>query len=127
MGLRATAAADNKAIIGDLDDWGWPATVTDPDGVSASLSVLSNDISAAIDPETGMILSGRFASATLSIAALTDAGLGLPSGISDATSKPWVVTFDDVNGAGPYTFKVAATNPDRSLGCVVCQLEEYTE
>ncbi len=126
MGLRATAAADNKAIIGDLDDWGWPATVTDPNGTSESMSVLSNDISAAIDLQTGMIVSGRFASATLSISALSDAGLGLPSGISDATSKPWLVTFDDVGGLS-YTFKVASSDPDRSIGEVVCQLEEYTE
>ncbi|MCP4566696.1 MAG: hypothetical protein GY841_03840 [FCB group bacterium] len=128
MGLRDLAALHNRAIIGNsTTGWGWPATVTDPNGTSVEMSVLSNDISATIDPETGLIVSARFASATISIAALTDAGLGLPSGISDPTAKPWIVAFNDVNGAGPYVFKVASSDPDRSIGCVVCQLEGYTE
>ena len=125
MGLRETAEADMRMIIGDLDGFAWSATVIAPDESSASLNVLSNDVSAMIDPDTGLIVTGRTASASIPIADLTAAGLGLPTGIANATSKPWVVEFDDINGTS-YTFKVASTQPDRSLGLVVCLLEEYT-
>tara|TARA_R100000388_G_scaffold63439_3_gene46356 strand:+ start:47 stop:226 length:180 start_codon:yes stop_codon:yes gene_type:complete len=51
-------------------------------------------------------------------------GLGLPKGIADTGSKPWVIQFDDIGGT-PYKFKVSQSNPDRALGLVVCLLELY--
>lgn len=124
MGLRAQAAVDLVAIVEDADGFGWPITVTDPNGVSGSLVGLSTDIAQAIDPETGLAVAGRSASVALCIASLTTAGLGLPKGIAESTSKPWVVEFDDVNGTA-HKFKVSEARPDRAAGLVVCHLESY--
>jgi hypothetical protein len=104
---------------------GWPATVTDPDGNVCECMVLSNDIGQVIDSETGMIVSGRTASATVVTADLIDAEMGRPVAIVDETLKPWTIVFNDIQLAA-YTFKVAQTMPDRTIGGVVCMLEEYT-
>lgn len=125
MGLREQAAADLKAILEDrTGGFGWDLTLTDPAGVSAALVGLSTDIGLTLDPDTGMAISGRRASVALRIASLTAAGLGIPTGISDQASKPWLVTFDDVDG-GAHTFKVIEAQPDRAIGAVVCLLEAY--
>lgn len=125
MSLRQLAEADLSAILEDgVTGFGWPITVTDPKGRQAPLSGFSNDISQLIDPDTGVLVSGRLATVSLRIASLLAAGLTLPQGIADATRKPWLIKFDDING-NPYTFKVAESNPDRALGLVVCVLELY--
>lgn len=129
MSLRETAEADLAFILeGDEQGFRWPITVTDPAGnVSDGLFGLSNDIAQLIDPDTGQAVSGRLASVSIRIGALTAQvpSMALPQGIADAASKPWVVSFDDING-NPYTFKVAQSNPDRALGLVTCVLETYT-
>lgn len=125
MGLRAQAAADLKAILEDsAGGFGWPITVTDPEGVSVSMTGLSTDISESIDPNTGQAVSGRHASVVLRISAFTEAGLGLPAAVSDRDEKPWLVAFDDINGKS-FQFKVAESRPDRAIGAVVCILEKY--
>jgi len=124
MGLREEAAADFHAITTDADDFGWPITVTDPAGASQPLVGFANDISQAIDPETGQIVSGRFATIALSIRALTAAGLGLPVGISDSKTTPWTVQFTDPS-LNAFLFKVSKTDPDRSIESVVCFLELF--
>lgn len=126
MGLREMAELDLAFILEDVVyGFGYSITVTDPAGASAGLKGFSNDIAQLIDPDTGQAISGRLASAVLRISSLTAAGLGLPEGISDATSKPWVVQFDDING-NPFTFKVSKSNPDRGLGIVSLILEVYS-
>ena len=125
MSLRAVAEADLAKIMeNDTTGFGWPITVTDPDGNTAALTGLSDDISQIIDPDTGQAVSGRLASVAIRIGLLTEKGLGLPKGISDASLKPWLVAFDDINGT-PYQFKVAQSNPDRAAGRVTCLLESY--
>lgn len=124
MGLREQIASDNKAILGDTDGFAWPITVTDPAGTSASLTGISNDVHQGIDPNTGQFVTGREASVVISISALADAGLGVPKGIASESSKPWVVSFDDVNGA-THTFKVQESRPDASMNHVLCNLELY--
>ncbi len=125
MGLRAQAALDLAIFLEDQDEgFGWPITVTDPDGVSATLSGYSTDISEQMDPETGMAVSNRVASVAIQIKALTDAGLGIPKDIPDAASRPWRVTFDDIDG-NEHTYKVSEGRPDRAIGLVVCILEAY--
>lgn len=126
MGLRAIAEADLNVILeDDVFGFGFPITVTDPAGTVGSLIGFSNDIAQFIDPDTGQAVRGRMASAVLRISSLTAKGLGLPTGVADATSKPWIIAFDDING-NSYTFKVIEGNPDRGLGIVVCILELYT-
>jgi hypothetical protein len=124
VGLREQAAADNRAILEDsAAGFGWPITVTDPHGNGGALVGYSNDISQAIDADTGMLVSGRSVSATLSIASLTAAGLGIPQGIIESNSRPWVLEFSDVGGKA-YRLKVRESRPDRALNCVLCILED---
>lgn len=126
MGLRQIAEADLEFILEDeVAGFAFPISVTDPAGTTANFLGFSNDISQAIDPDTGIFVSGRTASATLRISSLSDAGLSLPISIADDSSKPWIIVFDDING-NSYTFKVIEGNPDRALGVVVCLLELYT-
>ena len=77
-----------------------------------------------IDPETGQLVSNRTASITLRLSSLLD--IGMPKAIADSSSKPWLVEFEDILGTA-YKFKVASSNPDRSIGHVTCTLENYTE
>lgn len=127
MNLRQQAAADLKSIMADdADGFGWPVTVTAPSGAVAALTGFSSDIHQVIDPGTGEAVSGRFATVSLNIGALAEKlpGEGLPKSIPDAAGKPWIVEFEDVNGAA-YVFAVAQANPDRAIGNVACILEPY--
>ena len=128
MNIRELAEQDLGCIVEDSDTgFGWPITLTDPSGFSGSgpLTGLSDDIAQVIDPDTGQAVSGRLASIALRISTLYSEGYTLPQGIADASKKPWVVEFEDINGL-PYTFKVQQSNPDRALGIVTCLLEAYT-
>lgn len=124
-GLRELAEKDLGAILEDgVAGFGWPITVTSPDGTVGNLTGFSNDISQIIDPDTGQPVSGRAASVALRITALALAGLTIPVSIADTTGQPWRIEFNDING-NPYQFKVAQSNPDRALGLVTCLLEAY--
>lgn len=126
MSLRELAESDLGIILEDsVTGFGWPIKITDPSNTSAVLTGFSDDISQIIDPDTGQAVSGRLASVALRISSLMAAGLGLPRGVADSGSKPWIITFDDISG-NAYTFKVAQSNPDRALGVVTCLLELYT-
>lgn len=123
MGLREDAAADLQAILEDrTTGFGWDITVTNPAGTSLAVVGFSQDIGLSVDPETGIAISARRATVTLRLAAL--AALGVPVGVSDETTKPWLVAFADING-GAHTFKVTEAMPDRAIGTVVCFLEAY--
>ena len=125
MSLRQLAEADLGAILEDgATGFGWPISVTDPDGNVGSLTGFSDDIAQVIDPDTGQAVSGRLASVALRISSLAIAGLALPRGIADTGSKPWVVEFNDING-NAFKFKVSQSNPDRALGLVTLLLELY--
>lgn len=125
MGLRDEAEEDLSEILeDDIIGAGWPIKVTSPEKISADLTGYSGDISQLIDPETGQAVSGRIAHVTLRISSLSEKGLALPEGIADASKKPWVVEFNDINGS-PFKFKVQESNPDRTLGIVNCILEFY--
>lgn len=125
MGLREQAAADLQTILEDsAAGFGRAITVTNPAGVTADLTGFSTDVFQGIDPETGVMVSGRIASVALPIAALIAAGLGMPRGVSDETSDPWVVEFDDLRDVS-HRFKVSEAYPDRALGIVTARLEKY--
>jgi hypothetical protein len=125
MGLREVAATDLAKIVENIDTgFGWDITLTNPAGTSIPLKGVSDDISQAIDPDTGVMVSGRFASVGLVMQTIYDAGFVLPVGISDSSQRPWLVAFSDINGF-PYTFKVSESNPDRMLGLITCLLEAY--
>ena len=118
------AEADLGNILEDVNGFGWAITVTAPDGTQKPLKGSSNDIGLTIDPDTGTAVSGRQATVTLRIASVLAVLPGLPVGISDPTSKPWLIQFDDINGVA-HTFKVVESMPDRTLGVITCILELY--
>lgn len=125
MGLRETAKADNHVILNDsVFGFGYSIVITDPTGTDTPFTGFSNDISQIIDPDTGVAVSGRLATVAIHIKDLFDAGLELPVGVADSASKPWLFTFDDINGISQ-VFKVAQSNPDRAIGMLVCILEFY--
>ncbi len=126
MGLRETAEADLSLILeDDISGFGWPITLTAPDGIAANLVGFSNDISQSIDPDTGLLVTGRVASVVLRMSTVKNLGFDLPKGIVDTSKKPWIVDFNDINNK-VYKFKISSVNPDYSLGIVVCFLEVYT-
>lgn len=124
MSLRALAERDSAAILADQSAFGWPVTVTSPDGLTLDTAGASSDISQAIDPDTGALILGRSASVALSIAGLLEAFGATPEGTAQNARKPWLVAFDDINGRA-CLFKVRQGSPDRALGVVVCHLEAY--
>ena len=128
MGLRELAEADLAVTLEDAaTGFAFAISVTDPAGTVAPLNGQSNDVGQAIDVETGQIVSGRIASVVLRLSSIAAAGLvGIPQGIQDGTSKPWIIRFDDING-NAFDFKVAESFPDRALGVVACRLENWTD
>lgn len=108
--------------------FGWPVTLKDPDGNTNADPIhgYSSDIGALIDPDTGQAVSGRLATAVVRISSLAAQGLGIPQSIADTARKPWVVTFNDING-NAYTFTVQRSDPDRALGIVLLTLEFYQD
>lgn len=128
MNLRQLAEADLAVTLEDNSNgFGWPIKVTDPDGFvnSKPLYGMSNDIGLMIDPDTGTAISGRFATVTLRISSLISAGFStLPRNISDKNLKPWLMSFDDINGNN-HVFKVKSSMPDRGLGILSVTLEAY--
>ena len=128
MSLRVDAEKDLAFILeDDIRGGAFPITVTDPAGFNSvdPLKGYTNDISQLIDPDTGQAVSGRLATVSLRISSLIAAGYTtLPENVPDASSKPWLIAFDDING-NSYTFKVNESNPDRAIGIVTCMLEKY--
>jgi len=124
VSLRRQAELDARGILENTEEFGWPITVRNPDGQQANLTGLTTDIHTSIDPETGQAVSDRRASIVLSLASLSEAGLGIPVAVPESSRKPWLVTFDDINGHS-HTFKVSEAMPDRAIGIVTCMLETY--
>lgn len=126
MNLRKIAETDLAGILEGDSGFGWLIKITSPDGIVKELTGFSNDVSQVIDPDTGIIVSGRNASIAIRIELISQAfpGKGLPRGIANSSEKPWVVEFSDINGNN-HKFKISESNPDRTLGLVTCNLELY--
>jgi len=128
MALRDHAAEVWRTITNDeACAMGWPVVLTDPAGFSPAEPLIgrSQDIAQVIDPDTGQMVSGRLATASLCIQDILDAGFSeLPRNIPDTTIKPWLVAFDDLRG-NTFTFKVVESNPDRTLDNIIVHLEAY--
>ncbi len=119
MDLHALASQD---LAFTLEADGQEVTLTDPQGASAVLKAISNDISLVLDPETGVPVSGRNANVALRMASLRAEGMELPKGIEDAARVPWLVQYTTVSG-DVLNAKVVESNPDRALGIVTLSLE----
>jgi hypothetical protein len=127
MGLRDVAEADLAVILEDDEcGFGWSINLTDPQGTSEDFTGFSGNISAAIDPETGVPISGQLAHFSLRLSSIIGAGLEVPRGEASETVKPWLAKFDDIDGVN-HTYKVKFSDPDYTLGIVVGVLEVYDE
>lgn len=126
--IRTAAEADLAFTLEDnAGGFGWLVNVTDPAGNTADLYGVASEIAELIDPDTGQSVSGRYAKVTLRLASVYASALdGIPRGIPDESSKPWVYKFNDING-NLLTYKVIESRPDRTLGVVTSILEGYKE
>lgn len=125
MNLRQLAERDLGAILEDsANGFGWDIVLTAPDGARHPVTGFSDDIAQVVDPETGLIVSGRLASVALRMSTLQRAGLELPRAISDTAAKPWGVEFCDIIGHS-HRFKIIQSHPDRALGLITLILEIY--
>ena len=125
MGLREIAEQDLAITLEDsVYGFGWDIVVTNPAGATLALVGSSNDIAQMIDPDTGEAVSGRSASVSLRISTLVAGGFALPENKPDEATRPWLITFDDING-NEHKFAVSKSNPDRALGIVTCLLEAW--
>lgn len=120
MNLREQAELDLGFILSDPDGMSWPITLTDPAGAETPLLGFSNDIMQSIDPQTGAVVTGNIASIALRMSEIT----GVPIGVSNTSSRPWVVEFSDIGGT-QRKYRIVQSFPDRSLGLVTCILEVY--
>lgn len=128
MNLRRLAEQDLGQIIENATTgFGWVMSLTSPDGVTSPMTGLSNDIALAIDPDTGVLISGRTVSIALRLSSLRAAGFpDNPKNIVDQNKKPWIVGFKDINDV-PTLFKVIKSNPDRAIGAITLILETYKQ
>lgn len=126
MNLRLQAAADLQAILSDTaNGFARALTVTPPVGAPVALTGLWTDVGMSIDPNTGMMVTGRKASVSIARAALRAAGLADPKGVADSASKPWVISYVELDGVTTTRWKVSDVAPDRGLDIVTCMLEKY--
>jgi len=122
MSLVTDAANDWQEIINSDLGASWPITITSPGGSSQSLQCRFSDISQQVNPSTNEVASGRTIAVSVTRADLETAGFSDIKGIEKNTAKPWTATLEDVaEYAG--TYKIAETNPDRTIGNVVLWLE----
>ena len=131
MGLRDIAEEDLALTLeDDVDGFGFPFTLVAPDGQEENFTGQTGDIAQIVDPETGIVVSGRRAHVAVRISSFETAFGGGPSaypvGIADKTIKPWLVIWNDIRGHA-YTFKVSKSNPDRTLGIITLILEAYKQ
>ena len=104
MSLRLMAEQDLSFILEDTLGFGWQITLVNPEQQQLILTGFSNDISNMIDVDTGQVVSGRMASVAIRISTILSSNFALPFGVSDTSSKPWLVKFKDINGNN-HTFK----------------------
>jgi hypothetical protein len=116
MGLLAQAATDLVSILEDVDGgFGTRVIVTSPTGVSAELVGFLNDISQTIDPETGLVVTGRSVSLTLPLASIRAGGLPEPRACQEPGVEPWTVEVIDAEPE-QRNFIISGVRPDRSFG-----------
>lgn len=125
MSLLDQARTDLAQILADDENgFAWSVTVTDPDGASAELTGMFQDIGQLIDVDTGVAVSGRQVSVSLGLTSLTAAGLGVPAFVSDGTQRPWRVDVTARDGSARH-YKIQDTRVDDVIGTILCFLEPY--
>lgn len=127
MNIRELAQLDLEMTLeDDVNGFGWDIIITDPSGKTDTLQGQAGDIGLQIDPDTGQAVSGRQAHCALRLSTLEAAGFDIPVKISDKTQKVWKFEFNDINGK-QWTYTVAESMPDRTLGLVNIMLGAYKD
>ena len=126
MNFREIAEQDLAVTLEDnVYGFGWPINITDPDGLNKDVFGQANDVAFQIDPQTGQAISGSIVSIAIRTKTLTNSGFAvLPTSQPDKTKKPWIFIFDDISG-NTGTFTIKETNPDKTLGLILLELETY--
>lgn len=126
MNFLDIAQQDKSFTLKDKDfGFGTEITLTDPSLFSAVVIGRTNDISFAIDPNTGVAVSARTATIAIDMQELEEKGFSsFPAYQSDKTKKPWIVKWTDQLGK-THTFTILEANPDRTLGILLCTLSFY--
>jgi len=123
VSILAQARADLGVTLEGATEFGQSIVLTDPTGFTSVAPLLgqAQDIGRILDPETGVFVSGRFASVTLRLSTLTAVSgyASFPIGVPEKTSLPWTVSV-----AGEL-WHVLHTIPDRTLDVLVCILGFY--
>lgn len=122
MSLREQARADAIAITQSTSDFGWPVTVTNPDGTSAELTGFAGDVAIEEIDADGQIFTGRRAYVSLTMDQF--AALGTPRAEVDGDSSPWIIEFEDAEGT-PRVYTILECKPDRALGLFTMTLKDY--
>jgi len=127
MNFREIAEQDLALTLEDnIYGFGWPINITDPDGLNKDIFGQANDVAFQIDPQTGQAISGSIVTIAIRTKTLMEVGFPvLPTSQPDKTKKPWIVIFNDING-NPGNFTIKETNPDKTLGLILYELEAYT-
>lgn len=105
--LRRQALEDLKTTI--QSEFGQNITISRPDGTDFKTFIgNSNDISLALDYETGLMVTGRTCHAILVLKEIVDHFGQLPE-------KLWNVEFLEIS---PNKFRIKDIQPDHSLGVI---------
>lgn len=125
MSLRTTAANDFKKITQNLKEWGLKLTITAPDDSTFDVIGLATDISLKVDPDTGLVVSGRKASVAISLDQFRANDITeVPSMRPDQSGKPYRISFTSEDG-NTYNFSIRESIPDRTLDQVVLILQQW--
>lgn len=124
MSLFLEAAEAFEEICQDPNGFGVDIELTSPAGQVATVRGLFNRVGSDLDPETGRLVQGQRSSVALPLRVIDAAGIGTPFGEAETAKLPWRVRVTDVRGR-VHSYKVVATMPDDSAGCLVCILEAY--
>ena len=128
MSLLVQAELDLAVSI-EGPDFGTLIVIRDPTDVfgTGTTKAQVGDVGQAIDPDTGLAVTGRLIHVAVRQAALVAAGFtALPVGIADPLVKPWRLQFKPTGGVLQW-FKVKESRPDRTLGIVFMLVEFWVE
>ena len=109
MNLVTQAEADLSFTLEDeINGFGVPIVLIDPDLNRYQLSIQSTDIGFLIDPQTGMGVAGRQVEVSIRISTLNGLGGGYPT-------KEWTAEYTDTNNKA-WPISIQQVRPDRKLG-----------
>ncbi|HEY3500676.1 MAG TPA: hypothetical protein VGK73_38550 [Polyangiaceae bacterium] len=123
--MAIDVAADFRMTLEDTAGFAKDITLTDPLGNTAELLGDCYDIGQAIDPGTGLLVSGRYVNVSISVAALREAGLELPEHEGDPKRAPW--RFEIEHQGKRHVFTVLEANESKSMDFVNVKLKAFVE